>query len=157
MSKTWPFEVRPSQVHGSGVFAIQRIRKGSRIIEYTGERIKSDEADARYADDQVEHPLVLLFTIDKNTFIDATVGGNDSRFINHSCQPNCEAVNDRGRIFIQSVRTIEPDEELNYDYNLELEPGDDQDNGRFLCLCGTPKCRGTMLSRESMKKRKSKS
>ena len=156
MIKTLPFEVRLSSVHGSGVFATQRISKGKRIIEYTGERINSDEADARYADDHGEHPLVLLFTVNKQIFIDAAVGGNESRFINHSCQPNCEAVNAGGRIFIQSLRPIEPGEELSYDYNLELEEGDNQDKDRYLCLCGTINCRGTMLSPSSLTGRISK-
>ena len=138
------------------MFATQRIRKGKRIIEYTGERINSDEADARYEDDHGEHPLVLLFTVNKQIFIDAAVGGNESRFINHSCQPNCEAVNAGGRIFIQSLRSIEPGEELSYDYNLELEEGDYQDKDRYLCLCGATKCRGTMLSPTSLTGRKSK-
>jgi hypothetical protein len=144
-----PFEVRPSRVHGSGVFATERIRKGKRIIEYTGERVNSEEADARYADDPAQHPLVLLFTVNKNTFIDAAVGGNESRFINHSCHPNCESVISGGKVFIQSKRTIEPGEELNYDYNLEFEPGDEQDLDRYRCRCGTQKCRGSMLSPSS--------
>ncbi len=156
MIKSLQFEVRPSRVHGSGVFATQRISKGKRIIEYTGERINSDEADARYGDDLGEHPLVLLFTVNKRIFIDAAVGGNESRFINHSCQPNCEAVNAGGRIFIHSLRPIEPGEELSYDYNLELEEGDNQDKDRYRCLCGTTNCRGTMLSHSSLTGRKSK-
>lgn len=125
-------------------------------MEYIGERVNSDEADARYADDLNEHPLILLFTVNKKTFIDAAVGGNESRFFNHSCQPNCEAVISGGRIFIRSIRTIEPGEELNYDYNLEFEPGDEQDVERYRCLCGALKCRGSMLSPSSAAGHKSK-
>ena len=73
------FEIRPSPIHGRGAFATRRIRKGTRIIEYTGERLTPLEADARYDDDRSEHPHVLLFTVDRRTVIDAGVGGNEAR------------------------------------------------------------------------------
>jgi len=86
MSKPF-FEVRDSPIHGLGGFATQRIRKGTRIIEYTGERITSEEGDRRYDDNRSEHPHVLLFVVDRHIVIDAGAGGNEARFINHSCEP----------------------------------------------------------------------
>ncbi len=151
------YEVRSSPVHGLGVFALRRIRKGSRIIEYMGERVNAGEADVRYDDDPSEHPLVLLFTVNKNTYLDAGVRGNDARYINHSCLPNCEAVIERGRVYIHALRTVEPGEELAYDYNLTRDDEGDQDlEGRYACHCGVPQCRGTMLAPQKTRKRRSK-
>jgi hypothetical protein len=150
-----PFKVRSSRIQGLGAFATQRIRKGTRIIEYVGERISSEEADARYDDDITPNPHVLLFVVDKRTVVDAGVGGNEARFINHSCDPNCEPVIESRRIYIEAIRTIEPGEELTYDYNLTREDGDDAETeGAFTCRCGAPTCRGTML--EQLPKRKPK-
>ena len=91
------FDIRPSPIHGRGAFATRRIRKGTRIIEYTGERLTPSAADARYHDDRSAHPHVLLFTVDRRTVIDAGVGGNEARYFNHSCEPNCEAVIEQRR------------------------------------------------------------
>jgi SET domain-containing protein len=94
------FEIRPSLIQGHGAFAIRRIHKGTRIIEYTGERLSPLQADTRYDDDRSERPRVLLFTVDRRTVIDAGVGGNEARyFFNHSCEPNCEAVSEKRRVF----------------------------------------------------------
>lgn len=147
------FKVRSSQIQGMGTFATQRIRKGTRIVEYLGERITPKEADERYDDDHTQDSRVLLFVVDKRTVIDAGVGGNEARFINHSCEPNCEAVIDARRIFIEALRTISPGEELTYDYNLTRDEQDDpQTETEYACHCGAPACRGTML--ESLPKRK---
>lgn len=141
------FEVRPSPIQGQGAFAVRRIRKGTRIIEYVGERVTHQEADARYNDDQADASPVLLFIVDQRTVIDAGVGGNEARYINHSCEPNCEAVTDRRRIYIEALRTIAPGEELTYDYRLE-HPGENTTNWaqRYACHCGAATCRGTMLA-----------
>jgi SET domain-containing protein len=139
-------EIRTSHIQGRGAFATRRIRKGTRIIEYLGELITPVEADNRYGDSRAEHPLVLLFSLDKRTVIDAGVGGNESRFINHSCQPNCEPVIEKKHVFIESLRTITKGEELTYDYNLTREGQDDDElEKRFSCNCGAKTCRGTML------------
>jgi uncharacterized protein len=141
------FEVRSSSIHGWGAFAIRRIRKGTRIIEYLGERITHQEADSRYHDDQSEHPHVLLFTVDKKTVIDAGEGGNEARFINHSCEPNCQAITESRRVFIEALRMIAPGEELTYDYRLERPDGDKAEmEQRYACKCGAKTCRGTMLA-----------
>ncbi len=140
-------EVRRSAIAGLGAFALRRIRKGTRIIEYAGERISQAEADRRYDDTQLDHPRVLLFSVDDETAIDAGVNGNDARFINHSCEPNCRAVTRRGRIYIWAIKNISPGDELTYDYNLTREGlGEQEARDRYACHCGTPTCRGTMLA-----------
>jgi uncharacterized protein len=140
------YEVRSSAIQGRGVFAARRIRKGTRVLEYTGERISNDEAMARYNDDGSPHAHVVLFTVDDDTVIDGGAGGGDGRFVNHSCAPNCEAVQLEDRIFICALRTVAPGEELTYDYRLE-RPGRRTKafEERYACRCGTPACRGTML------------
>ena len=142
-----PFEIRPSAIEGHGAFAIRSIRKGTRIIEYLGERISQAEADRRYDDTLDEHPRVLLFTVDDQTAIDAGVDGNDARFINHSCAPNCKSVTRRSRVHIWAIRDISPGEELTYDYNLTRDGiSDDEAYTRYACRCGALDCRHTMLA-----------
>ncbi|HEX9076990.1 MAG TPA: SET domain-containing protein-lysine N-methyltransferase [Anaerolineae bacterium] len=152
------FQVRLSRIQGQGVFARSRILKGTRIIEYTGERITHREADARYDEEAMEHPHTVLFTVDKKTVIDAGVGGNEARFINHSCAPNCEAVNEDGHIFIDALCDILPGEELTYDYHLEYQGRYRAEwKERYACRCGCPSCRGTLLlpkRRRSQRRRK---
>jgi uncharacterized protein len=141
------FEVRRSPVHGHGAFALRRIRKGTRIIEYLGERVSHEEADRRYESKAANDAHTFLFIVDSTTVIDAGVEGNDARFLNHSCHPNCESVIESRRVFIEAARTIEPGEEMTYDYQIQREtddpPGLDE---IFVCRCGFPDCRGTMLS-----------
>lgn len=141
-----PFEVRGSEIQGRGGFATRRIRKGERIVEYTGERISAEEADRRYEDENMERHHTFLFSVSRGRTIDAAVGGNDARFINHSCDPNCEAIEERGRIFIEATRTIEPGEELTYDYAYARDAATtEEDEKRYACACGSVKCRGTIL------------
>jgi len=141
-----PFEIRESPVAGKGAFATRPIRKGERIIEYTGERITHAEADARYDDDSMEEHHTFLFTVSSRTVIDATREGNDARFINHSCDPNCESEIERGRVFIFALRDIRPGEELAYDYAYERS-GDEteKEERQYRCLCGTRACRGSIM------------
>ncbi|HKZ74049.1 MAG TPA: SET domain-containing protein-lysine N-methyltransferase [Steroidobacteraceae bacterium] len=138
--------VRRSRVHGRGVFAAQPIRKGTRIIEYVGERVSREEADRRYDDKDPNDNHTFLFIVDKHIVIDAGVGGNAARYINHSCDPNCESVIEKKRVFIEALRHIEPGEELAYDYQIQREKDDPPDVDEvFACCCGTKQCRGTML------------
>ena len=139
-------EVRNSPIHGRGVFAAKRISKGTRVIEYLGDRITHKQADDRYEDHDENDNHTFLFIVDKRTVIDAGVGGNDARFINHSCDGNCTSVIEQRRVFIESTREIAKGEELGYDYEIGREK-DDPDNVDeiFACRCGTAKCRGTML------------
>ncbi len=146
--KLW-FEVRRSAIHGAGAFALRRIPRGTWIIQYTGEIITNDEADLRYDDASMAQHHTFLFVLDEQLCIDAAVGGNDARFINHSCAPNCEAVHSEAdrEIWIVAQRTIEPGEELTYDYGYQLD-GEDLESARrdYPCRCGTPACRGTIMA-----------
>ncbi len=153
-SRVPPFALAPSPVHGLGVFATRRIRKGTRIIEYTGERISPEEAGACYDDDAMEHHRTYLFQIDDEAYIDAARGGNEARFINHSCDPNCAAFLEDGRVFIEAIRTIERGSELTYDYGLMREGRFDPRWRRlYACWCGSANCRGTMLKPRPKRRR----
>ena len=140
------FEVRHSRVHGDGVFALRRIRKGTHIIEYLGERVSPELADARYAGKDPKDGHTFLFTVDGKTVIDAGVDGNEARFVNHGCDPNCQTVQIDARIFIEALRTIRRGEELTYDYRIQRDRDDPADiDVVFRCLCGAKNCRGSML------------
>ena len=142
----YPFEIRESAIQGRGAFATRRIRKGERIIEYTGERISNAEADKRYDDERMRRHHTYLFTLTQRTVVDGGAGGNESRFINHSCDPNCEAIIEDGRIWIDARRPIKKGEELAYDYKYERMGGDDEaDEKKYPCRCGARRCRGTIL------------
>ena len=139
-------EVRNSPVHGRGVFAVAPIKKGTRIIEYLGDRVSHDAADKRYEDHDENDNHTFLFIVDKHTVIDAGVGGNDARFINHQCKGNCESVIENRRVFIDATRDIAPGEELGYDYEIGREKDDPPNVDEiYACRCGSPQCRGTML------------
>lgn len=139
-------EVRHSPVHGYGVFALRRIRKGTTVIEYLGDRITHEEADERYGDKDAKDNHTFLFTVDSKTVIDAGRNGNEARFINHGCDPNCESGIMKKRVFIDAIRTIQPGEELVYDYQITRDPDDPDDVDEiFACRCGAPGCRGSML------------
>ena len=150
-----PIQVRDSSVHGRGVFATRRIGKGERIIEYLGERVSHDEADRRYESKEENDSHTFLFIVDSKTVIDAGVDGNDARFFNHSCNPNCESVVEKRRVYIEALRAIEPGEEMTYDYQIYKEEGDPENIDEvFACRCGFAKCRGTMLWPPEPKKKR---
>lgn len=146
-------EARLSQIHGNGVFAIEAISKGERIIRYKGTLRSHDEVDAEYGDlDEDGH--TFLFTLNDDYVVDANVGGNIARWINHSCDPNCEATieeHEKGnrrkdKVFIEAMRGIRPGEELTYNYGITL---DERHTPRLKklwgCSCGAKRCTGTML------------
>ena len=140
-------ELRTSAIQGTGAFASRFIRKGTRIIEYTGQRISWRTADKRYDDDSMGRHHTFLFTVDEKVVIDGAVQGNDARFINHSCDGNCEALDYRKRIFIEARRNIQPGEELLYDYQYErTDDHTEEDEKFYACRCGSPKCRGSILA-----------
>jgi uncharacterized protein len=140
------FEVRHSPIHGYGVFAARRIRKGTTVIEYLGDRISHEEADARYEHKDPNDNHTFLFTVDARTVIDAGVNGNEARFINHACDPNCESTTLNRRVYIEAIRTIQPGEELSYDYQIQRDSGDEPDiDAVYACRCGAGNCRGSML------------
>ena len=140
-------EVRHSPIHGYGVFATRRIRKGTTVIEYLGDRVTHDEADSRYENKDPNDNHTFLFTVDSKTVIDGGVGGNEARYINHGCDPNCESTTMDKRIYIEAIRTIQPGDELAYDYQIQRDPEDAPNVDEvFACLCGAEKCRGSMLA-----------
>ena len=152
-----PILVRDSPVHGRGVFATRRIEKGERIIEYLGDRVSHDEADRRYESKEENDSHTFLFIVDSKTVIDAGVDGNDARFFNHSCDPNCESVVEKRRVFIEAIRAIEAGEEMTYDYQIYKEEGDPENIDEvFACRCGFANCRGTMLWPPEPKKKRKK-
>ncbi len=144
-----PFEVRNSKIHGRGVFATGPIAKGTRLIEYTGEIITWKVADRRYADDGARGYHTFLFDIDGKKVIDAAVGGNAARWINHGCAPNCQAVGEEDKVFIEAIRNIKPGAELVYDYGFVFEERHTPElKARYTCLCGAKTCRGTMVAKK---------
>ena len=132
---------------------MQDIPAGERIIEYVGEIISWDEAQRRHPHDPAQPNHTFYFHVDDDRVIDALYGGNSSRWINHSCAPNCEADEEDGRIFIKSLRPIKAGEELNYDYGLVIdEPLTLELKLEYPCWCGSAECRGTLLAPKEKEK-----
>ena len=139
-------EVRASGIHGKGVFAVKPISEGDRIIEYTGPVITWKEAESRHPHDPDDPNHTFYFHLDDKHVIDGMFG-SPAKWINHACDPNCEADEDDGRIFIKALRDIAPGEELNYDYGLVLDGRHTAKiKKEYECRCGSPRCRGTMLA-----------
>lgn len=151
-SKPW-HTLRTSKIHGTGVYAARKIPAGTRIFEYVGEIISADEADRRHPVNPDDPFHTFFFALGNGTVIDGNVGGNDAKWINHSCEPNCETEeSDDFRVFIVALRDISRGEELYYDYGLVLDERLTKTvKEQYRCLCGTPSCRGTMLA---LKKRR---
>ncbi|MBE0589835.1 MAG: SET domain-containing protein-lysine N-methyltransferase [Hydrogenophaga sp.] len=140
-------QTRRSGVHGKGVYAVVDLAEGETLIEYVGEIISWDEALRRHPHDPSDPNHTFYFHIDEGHVIDAKVGGNSSRWINHSCKPNCEAEVDEGRVFIRAQRNIAAGEELFYDYGLVIdEPYTPKLKAEYPCWCGAKNCRGTLLA-----------
>jgi hypothetical protein len=161
-SKTSPsigrrIQTRQSGVHGKGVFAAQDISAGDTIIEYTGEVISWKEALRRHPHDPEQPNHTFYFHIDDKNVIDGKVTGNEAKWINHACDPNCEADEIEGRIFIKALRDIPKGEELNYDYGLVIDlPYTPELLAEFPCWCGAANCRGTLLAPKPEKEKKKK-
>ena len=140
-------QARRSGVHGRGVFALKDIAKDEILIEYVGEIISWPEAQARHPHDPTDPNHTFYFHLSETQVIDARVGGNTSRWINHACAPNCEADEQDGRIFIRALRNIRAGEELNYDYGLIIdERYTPKLKAEYPCWCGSRSCRGTLLA-----------
>lgn len=144
---------RKSAIHGNGVFAVELLRKGERVIEYKGLVRTHEEVDNDDSGD-VESGHTFLFTLNDDYVIDANYKGNDARWINHSCEPNCEALieeaegddRSRDRVFIETLRNIKPGEELTYNYGIVLaERHTPRLKKVWECRCGARRCTGTML------------
>lgn len=147
------FRVRNSPIHGRGVFASRKIQAGDLILEYLGDRITYDQAceDLAARDDDSCH--TFLFSLENGSMIDGGREGNDARYINHCCEPNCEAREDDNRIFIHALRNIARGEELNFDYGLVLDARYTAAVKRaYACRCGKPRCRQTMLAPKARKR-----
>lgn len=147
------YTVRKSPVHGRGLFARTPYMTGELVGEYRGRLIDTAaEGETSSAWDS-DPSYTLLFAIDDNHTIDAGVNGNSVRFMNHSCEPNCETSVDGQRVFVHALRPIQPGEELTYDYN--LRPGDPDDGpDAYACRCGAKSCRGTMIDSELLRLRR---
>ncbi len=140
-------QVRRSGVHGKGVFAIAEIPADTTIIEYKGEVITWPEALDRHPHDPEQPNHTFYFHIDDDHVIDGNVDGNAARWINHSCEPNCETDVVDGRVFVKALRDLMPGEELFYDYGLVIDARYTAKlKKEFECRCGAPSCRGTMLA-----------
>lgn len=149
-----PYAVRNSRVHGKGVFATRKIPAGAQIVEYEGERISWKEAVRRENMKAPDDFHTFFFSLDGGKIIDGGSNGNDARWINHSCEPNCEAREEDGRVFIHALRDIARGEELNYDYGLILEERYTPALKKaYACLCGAPNCRHTLLAPKKRKKK----
>ena len=139
-------ELRSSPIHGLGGFARRDIPRRTRIIEYAGEKISNAEADRRYDDESMKRHHTFLFILNSRTCVDAAHEGNEARFLNHSCAPNCEAVIERGHIWIDALTDIPAGVELVYDYQYEDDAEyTDEDLRFYACHCGAPNCRGTIV------------
>ncbi len=151
-------QTRRSAVHGNGVFAVQDIAEGETLIEYKGEVISWEEALRRHPHDPSQPNHTFYFHIDDERVIDGGVNGNAARWINHSCDPSCEADEQDGRVFIKALRNIRAGEELSYDYGLIIdEPYTKKLKAEFPCWCGSENCRGTLLApKDDEKKGKKK-
>lgn len=140
-------QTRRSGVHGKGVFALQDLAEGETLIEYVGEIISWPEALERHPHDLRQPNHTFYFYVSETHVIDALVGGNSSRWINHACSPNCEADEQNGRIFIKALRNIRAGEELSYDYGLVIEQRYTAKlKAQYPCWCGSSDCRGTLLT-----------
>jgi len=152
-------EVRRSTLHGMGVFARRDIPAGTRILTYAGVRITPEQVDARHPHDPDQPFHTFFFALSSGKVIDGGVRGNDARWINHCCEPNCEAQEsaDGKRVIIVASRDIRTGEELFYDYGLVLDGTITAQMKRdWRCLCATPGCRGTLLALPEKKTQKRK-
>lgn len=141
------YKVRHSAIHGNGVFASRTIPAGARVIEYQGKRITEKQAAKRFGLDPENPHHTFFFSLESGKLIDGGDEGNDARWINHSCEPNCEAQEEKGQVFIHALRDITRGEELNYDYGLVIdEKMTKQLKAAYACRCGSANCRGTMLT-----------
>ena len=135
--------IRSSSIHAAGCYTTAPIAKGARVVEYTGLRISKQAADAQFQDSKITY----LFGLGDGAKV--INGFGVAMYINHSCDPNCETEEIKGRVWVMSLRAIAPGEELTYDYNLYDGEGEEAN-----CYCGAKSCRKTMYSPEEIARRK---
>ncbi len=138
ITQTDLFEIRPSTIHGTGVFARVPMAAGTEVVEYVGERLDKVESLRRR-----EGGNIFVFTVTDDFDIDGAVDWNPARFINHSCAPNCEAQEGDERIWIVALRDIQIGEEFTFNYGYDLEAYEEHP-----CRCGAPECLGYVVAEE---------
>ncbi|MBS1570128.1 MAG: SET domain-containing protein-lysine N-methyltransferase [Bacteroidetes bacterium] len=154
--------VRRSPMHGNGVFAAVDLPAGTELIAYKGRLITPKQADKLYPD-EMESGHTFLFALNDDWIIDANVGGNDARWMNHSCAPNCipylhEHATDhcKDRVIIETMRDVKAGEELCYDYGISFEVRHTVRLKKiWACRCGSPNCTGTLLQPKNHERRTS--
>ena len=148
MRPHYPIEVKKSTIDGKGAFSCSTIPARRKIGELEGEIISVREGRKLAR----KNKRVALVELDERYALNAFYTEGVMKYINHSCAPNCEAVDDKGRIFIEAIRHIKPGQELNYDYNLQFEERYTAAvKKRFPCWCGNKNCRGTLLGPKERK------
>jgi hypothetical protein len=158
-SKTVWHVVKKSKTHGNGIFAARKIPEGTNILEYEGKRITHEKADELHPTNPDDPFHTFFFSLSCGKVIDGGQKGNDAKWFNHSCGPNCEAQeNQKGtKVYIVALRDIKKGEELTYDYGLVLDGRiTKKRRNEYKCLCGTPECRGTMLALKKKAAKKTK-
>lgn len=149
------WKTKSSKIHGTGVFASKNIKKGNKIIEYIGDKVSKKEGDKRSADrikkflNSNKTGSVYIFELDDKYDIDGSPLYNKARYINHSCEPNCEVSIEDGKIWISSIKHIKKNEELNYDYGYPFDPDDFRDH---VCVCSKKNCIGYIISSDEWPK-----
>ena len=139
--------VSTSGIHGTGVYAVDPIGKGERIIEYVGEKVTSEEGTRR---SKLHPQLTYIFILSDQYDIDGSVGGNESQYINHSCDPNADTDATEEHIWIVALTDIAEGEEITYDYSFA------SDDDPIKCRCGTEKCRGYLNEYASVEEKQQK-
>ncbi|CAB3785607.1 SET domain-containing protein [Paraburkholderia fynbosensis] len=138
--------VRKSPVHGKGVFAMRPLAAGERVLEYKGEITAWRDALRRHRREGIAGHT-FLFGLSDGRVIDGSRGGNSARWLNHACTPNCETIEDDGRIFIYTLRPVDSGEELFIDYLLAIDDAEDEEaRAQYGCACASPRCRRSMLA-----------
>ena len=151
------WKVKKSIIHGHGIVATKNIKKGTKIIEYVGEKVTRAEGNRR-SENRIKKYLnssktgsVYIFELNSKFDIDGSFSYNKARYINHSCNPNCEVDIIKDQIWISSIKNIKKGEELNYDYGYEFDKDDYKDHK---CKCGSKICIGFIISSDDWPKYK---
>ena len=151
------WKIKKSKVHGIGIIASKDIKKNTTIIQYIGEKITKKEGDKRSAArikkylDKKNEGSVYIFELNKKYDIDGSPLYNKARYINHSCDPNCEVDIINNEIWILSIKNIKKGDELNYDYGYPFDKDDFKDH---ICRCGSKNCIGFIISQDDWSKYK---
>ncbi|MCB1095757.1 MAG: SET domain-containing protein-lysine N-methyltransferase [Verrucomicrobiae bacterium] len=152
------WEIRTSGIHNQGVFAACPIKKGESILQYLGERITHEEADRRGLEREAmlagtDEGQVYLFTLDDEWVLDGNEEDNPARLINHSCEPNCEAIiygeGEEAEIWLAAKRNLKAGDELSFDYGFDLESYEGHP-----CRCGSKSCVGFIVGEDYRSKLK---